>query len=597
VERAFQVDLRGVVDLLSRHLYTSPRVYLRELLQNAIDAITARQLVDPGSPATVAIEPSEMTGDGTLRVHDSGIGLTEPEVHDLLATIGHSSKRDDLGFARHEFLGQFGIGLLSCFLVADEVRVLTRSARGGPSVEWTGFADGRYAVTLAEIPRAEPGTTVTLVPRPDMEHWLRMETVVSLAITFGELLPVEVSVAGRPVTQGTLPWRTRHSTPADRTAALAAYAEALFGFPPFDVIDLHVPEAGLSGVAFVMPMAANPAARTGHRVYLRRMLLTDGVDKLLPEWAFFVRCVVDTSELRPTASREELYDDDLLADTREALGSQVRDWLVALASTDPRRLQQFLAVHHLGVKALAVHDLAMLRVVDQWWPMETNQGPMTLRAFRQTHQAIWYTATADEFRELAAVANAQGVGLVNGGYAYDIEIMKRLPQLDPAIQVRRLDPSELATHFDPPAPDLELRLRSMLAAAADALHSLDCDVLPRAFDPPSLPALYLVSRKSIQAEEMRSARAAAEGLWSEVLSTMDPGGGGTERPQLVLNLRSPVVRRMIDLPDPRLAGLAVQALYGQALLQGHHPLRPQDSALLNQSFLGLLDWAMRPGRT
>ena len=39
----FQVDLRGVVDLLSRHIYSSPRVYLRELLQNARDAITARR--------------------------------------------------------------------------------------------------------------------------------------------------------------------------------------------------------------------------------------------------------------------------------------------------------------------------------------------------------------------------------------------------------------------------------------------------------------------------------------------------------------------------------------------------------------------------
>ena len=42
----FQVDLRGVVDLLSRHIYSSPRVYLRELLQNARDAITARREVD-----------------------------------------------------------------------------------------------------------------------------------------------------------------------------------------------------------------------------------------------------------------------------------------------------------------------------------------------------------------------------------------------------------------------------------------------------------------------------------------------------------------------------------------------------------------------
>src|SRR5204863_27344 len=47
----FQVDLRGLVDLLSHHLYSSPKVYLRELLQNAVDAITARRAEQPDAPA------------------------------------------------------------------------------------------------------------------------------------------------------------------------------------------------------------------------------------------------------------------------------------------------------------------------------------------------------------------------------------------------------------------------------------------------------------------------------------------------------------------------------------------------------------------
>ncbi|MFD6726415.1 HSP90 family protein, partial [Streptomyces sp. NPDC060131] len=50
-DRTFQVDLRGLVDLLSHHLYSSPRVYLRELLQNAVDALTARHSLEPAAPA------------------------------------------------------------------------------------------------------------------------------------------------------------------------------------------------------------------------------------------------------------------------------------------------------------------------------------------------------------------------------------------------------------------------------------------------------------------------------------------------------------------------------------------------------------------
>ena len=83
----FQVDLRGVVDLLSHHLYSSPRVYLRELLQNAVDAITARRAEQPDAPAQVRL----YADDGRLRVEDSGIGLTEKDVHSLLATIGRGS--------------------------------------------------------------------------------------------------------------------------------------------------------------------------------------------------------------------------------------------------------------------------------------------------------------------------------------------------------------------------------------------------------------------------------------------------------------------------------------------------------------------------
>lgn len=64
-----------------------------------------------------------------------------------------------------------------------------------------------------------------------------------------------------------------------------------------------------------------------------------------------------------------------------------------------------------------------------------------------------------------------------------------------------------------------------------------------------------------------------------------------DRPRLVLNHANPLTRRITTLTDPDLVTLAVQALYGQALLHGRHPLRPADTAVLNRSFLGLLDWA------
>jgi molecular chaperone HtpG len=596
VERTFQVDLRGVVDLLSHHLYGSPRVYVRELLQNAVDAITARRAAEPDAPAVIRILPPEVTGDGTLRIHDSGIGLTEAQVHELLATIGRSSKRDELGFARHEFLGQFGIGLLSCFLVADEIQVKTRH-RDSPTVLWTGYADGRYAVEVAgpAHERVEPGTTVTLIPRRDAEHWFAQSTVTELARLFGSLLPVTVLVGDVQTSTGPPPWSaTADTSPYQHREDLLRYAHEVLGFTPFDVIPLAVPEAGLTGAAFVLPTPVNPAARGGHRVYLKRMLLTEGAEGLLPDWAFFARCVVDASELRPTASREALYEDNLLETTRESLGEQLRDWLVRLATGDPQRLGDFLQVHHLGVKALALHDDDMLRLVEQWWPMETNTGRTTLAEFREQHGLIRYAATIDEFRQLAAVAAAQDLAVVNGGYTYDTEIIERLPAVDRTVLIERLEPTDLTTRFDALDPGVELALRPFLNTAQRVLERLGCEVVVRSYDPTSLPALYLVSRSAAFHDQLQASRDRADDLWAGVLDAL-ASSGPPDRPQLVLNHRNPLVRRVTTLTDPELVGLAVEALYGQALLLGYHPIRPADAALLNSSFLGLLGRAV-PGQ-
>jgi molecular chaperone HtpG len=588
--RTFQVDLRGVVDLLSHHLYGSPRVYVRELLQNAVDAITARQSVEPGAPTEIVFE---LADDRTLRVSDSGIGLTEDQVHELLATIGRSSKRDDLGFARHEFLGQFGIGLLSCFLVADKIRVDTRAA-GSPTVRWTGYSDGRYSVEPAPQERTEVGTTVTLVPRYDVDEYVNLDRVTELARLYGSLLPYPVRVGAVPTSDGPPPWLAPAASVGARRAALVEYCERVLGFTPFDVIDLSVPVAGLTGAAFVLPQPGHPAARSGHRVYLKRMLLAEGAEGLLPDWAFFARCVVDATELRPTASREALYEDALLEEVREALGERLRGWLVGLATSDPARLGEFLAVHHLGVKALALHDDDMLRLVETWWPMETNTGRMTLAEFRSRHGLLRYTVKLDEFRQLAAVAAAQDLPLINAGYTYDTEIIERIPTMDRSALIERLEPSDLTTRFEPLDPGVELDLQPFMTAAQRAMDRLGCSVLLRAYEPSALPALYLVDRSALFAAELRATRDRVDDLWAGVLDAL-ASSASDDRPQLVLNHRNPLVRRITVLDDPALVGLAVEALYGQALLLGYHPIRPADAALLNSSFLGLLNRAVPGG--
>src|SRR5947199_8538278 len=91
VDHKFQINLRGIIDLLSKHLYSGPEVFVRELLQNGVDAIRARQKLTPEFAGSLTLELHTPKGKpATLVATDDGIGLSEDEVHKFLATIGES---------------------------------------------------------------------------------------------------------------------------------------------------------------------------------------------------------------------------------------------------------------------------------------------------------------------------------------------------------------------------------------------------------------------------------------------------------------------------------------------------------------------------
>ncbi|MBD9731841.1 HSP90 family protein [Streptomyces sp. H28] len=612
-DRTFQVDLRGLVDLLSHHLYSSPRVYLRELMQNAVDALTARHALAPDAPADAF--GIRLYADGeVVRVEDDGVGLTEADVHTFLATIGRSSKRAsgaspdesgrDMGRIidqRADFIGQFGIGLLSCFLVADEIQVLSRSARtpDAPAVEWRGRGDGSYSVRVLPVSaRPRPGTTVTLTPRADAAEWTRPAQVLTLARHFGSLLRHPVTFhdgpgggTATPVNPEAAPWARSYPTPGARARALASYGEEVFGFTPLDTIELDLPAVGLKGVACVLPEAVPAGRRHGHRVHLKGMLLSEQAEEILPEWAFFVRCVVDAESLRPTASREALYEDDTLAAVRDALADRLRAWIARAAASDPELLGRFLQAHHLAVKSLAVHDDEILRMLLPWLPFETTDGHCTLDEFARTHRTVLVTSSVEEFRQVASIASAAGLGVVNGGYTYDRELVHRLPEIRPETNVADLDPATLTAHLDPVDRETELAAAAYLAQARDALAVFDCDVALRTFQPASAPALLVDSREA-RHERTRSrlAREQEGGLWGDILGALQREA---PRAQLILNQLNPLVRTAVAIDEPELARTSAEALYGQAALLSRRPLRPAESSLINRSFLDLLAHALR----
>jgi molecular chaperone HtpG len=612
--RPFQVDLRGIVDLLSRSIYSGPQVYLRELLQNGVDAITARQALPGAPPGAIRITPA--TGpDGELVFTDNGIGLTAAEVGELLATVGRSSKRDVLDLPRTDRLGQFGIGLLSCFMVSDDIRVLSRSAGGEPPVEWVGSADGTFTVrelSAGELedmvgPRALGGfgglgigTQVRLRPRSGEGELTSAAAVLDLATRYGAYLPVPVRVdlpgGGEQMVSAEPLFAGPFVLPSPELMALG---KELIGAEPLDAIALHVPATGTRGTAFVLPFAPSPGARQATRVYLRGMLLSERVDDLLPEWAFFARCVVDTTGLRPTASRESLIQDDALEETRAELGATLRRWVATMANRDPVRLSTFLGVHHLALRALVLHDDELAGFIVPWLPIETSNGQTTYRELLRGGEPLRFAETVDEFRQIAAIARPDAP-VINGGYVYDSDILRRLPELIPGTVVETVTVTDELASLDVPPLAERPAAQRLQARAEAALRELDCTVLVRSFAPDTLPALHIADAGVLRRLQRQRAKEAGSGMWASILQRIDdaqttadaqnPSAAETvgAAGQLCLNWRNRLVRALAESTDELLLARTVRVVHVQALLAAHRPLRAVERASLTDALTDIV---------
>lgn len=599
----FQVHLRGIIELLSSHLYSGPEVVVRELLQNGVDALTARAALGAmpaGAGVRFAVLPRS-DGAPLLQVSDDGIGLTEDEARLFLATIGQSSKRDDLAGAREEFLGQFGIGLLAGFLIADEIVVVTRSAKrkDAPVVEWIGRNDGTWrSRVLGDAGKDHPvGTTVTLAARDDRRGFVESSAIKDLITRYGTLLPWPVHLVDEEGKSARLlgdgvPWQT--ATKAADVARVRALADDVAGGRPLATVPLTGVNGEVNGVAFLLAEAAPLSQRRGDRVYLKGMLVGDDVE-LLPDWAIFARAVVDARGLRPTASREALYADEALEAARDAASASLRRFLIHTAKTDRPLLEDIIALHHLGLKQLASHDDELLALFIDWLPFETSAGAMAFGALRQRSTTLHYTPHLDEFRQMAPLAAAHGVTLVNCAYTFDLEVLRAGCELK-NVKLARLDAAALAARLE----DVDLKDHDAAVALADAareaLDGVGVDVEVKRFHPESLPAFYGAAESVLRRRNQQRARDAAAEQQNPLADVMGDllTTSPADRPTLVFNWRAPLVRRLAELAEQENTGrplllTSLRVLYAQSLLLGHHPLGARELDALNGGLLVLIE--------
>jgi molecular chaperone HtpG len=586
----FKVNLGGMIDILSNHLYSSPRVFIRELLQNGTDAISARQKENPdfkSGKITIHVTEGE-----SIRFVDNGIGLTEEEIHGFLAVIGQSSKRDlTSGQIYEDYIGRFGIGLLSCFMVTDEITVRTRSEKTSTLAhEWCGKPDGTYAIkSISPHDSVDIGTEVIINAKADSKHYFYADEVVRLVRYYGLPLPFPVVLADGQ-TEFIIN-RLQTST------GLMELGKVMFDEEFIDCIPLESGDGLFSGVAYILPYPVAANAEHEHRIYLKNMLLTEDGGRILPKWAFFVKCFLNSSLLRPTASRENFYEDNNLKQARAKIAECISDYLLNLSENNPDLLSKIISVHSLAVKSIAVEDNELFKTFIPHLEFQTIFGTMNgsdLTQYGEKNEQIFYSDNINKYRQLAPVFAAQMKLLVNAGYTYDAKLLRILGQQNEDVSISHIENIEPEDFLDEANATDSERAELLLEIADEILADYDCAAQLKSFEPESLPVFYLASKNAEAFRDIRRIKKESDNMFADMFSAFEEEleeEGGTHA-TLCFNASNTLVQRILDMDsmdDEDKITTMVQILYVQALMTGHFPVSSDDLTMLNDGIIKLME--------
>ncbi len=383
---SFQAEVAQLLKLVTHSLYSNPEIFLRELISNASDAcdkLRFEALNDAGLYETDPELKVKVTFDKaakTLTITDNGIGLSQQEAIDNLGTIAKSGTRDFMaklsGDQKNDaqLIGQFGVGFYSGFIVADNITVESRRA-GLPAAEgvrWSSDGTGQFDV--AQIERAERGTSITLHLKEEAEDYLnawklkgvinKYSDHISLPIMMekeewkdGEEIPNDPSGGRQPGEMvKTGEWETVNQAAAlwtrakkditqdqydefykqisyDQNAPLATTHNRVEGSTEYTQL-LFIPSKA--------PMDMfNRDKAAGVKLYVKRVFIMDDAQALMPTYLRFVKGVVDSSDLPLNVSRELLQESRAVKAIREGCTKRVLSMIEDMATNDAEKFATF----------------------------------------------------------------------------------------------------------------------------------------------------------------------------------------------------------------------------------------------------------------
>lgn len=391
--KKFKAESKRLLDLMINSIYTNKEIFLRELISNASDAIDKLHflsLTDENARRDFRIVIKRDREARTLTVEDNGIGMSAEELESDLGTIAKSGtldfKKNAEKSTAEELIGQFGVGFYSCFMIADEVTVVSRKYGEDVAHKWVSGGVSGYEITDAE--RETSGTTVTLKLKPDdggenYSQYLEEYTLRELVKHYSDYIryPIVTDVVkytdkktedGKPVTEtaeetlnSMVPiWKRRRGEVKDEEYNDFYRDEFGDGDAPAKVITANM-EGTVSFTALLFIPSRPPydyytkAFKRGLKLYSSGVLIMDTCEKLLPDWLGFVRGVVDSSDLSLNISREMLQHDRQLKEIAKALEKKLLSELAKWMESDRPAYEKFFKDFGITLKFGAYEGFGM----------------------------------------------------------------------------------------------------------------------------------------------------------------------------------------------------------------------------------------------
>jgi len=345
------VTTENIFPIIKKFLYSDHEIFIREIISNAVDATQKLKAIASagdfkGSLEDLTIRVSVDKKKKTIRVTDSGVGMTSEEIDKYLNQIAFSSANDFLDKYKDQIntmIGHFGLGFYSSFMVSDKVEVISRSwDETEPAVKWT--CDGSPEYQIEETTRENRGTDVILYIDKDSKEFLEENKIEELLKKYCKFLPVEIAFGkekewkdGKYVETGkdkiinnTKPAWTLKPADLKDEDYLKFYRELYpVGDEPLFNIHLNVDYPfKLTGILYFPKIKSNIEIQKNKiQLYCNQVFVTDSVEGIVPEFLTLLHGVIDSPDIPLNVSRSYLQNDSNVKKISTHITKKVADRL------------------------------------------------------------------------------------------------------------------------------------------------------------------------------------------------------------------------------------------------------------------------------